>query len=112
VKLRPAYLHYAAITRSQAIARAAGVEEVQFGGEWIRRLDQFLNPAHHGRHRRIIGAVSVVVANAIRLTVVARRDVHRVMVLLGASRRFCARRCCSRSAGLGAGRGHGPASPV
>ena len=29
-----------------------------------------------------------VVANAIRLTVVARRDIHRVMTLLGASRRF------------------------
>jgi len=29
-----------------------------------------------------------VVANAIRLTVVARRDIHRVMVMLGASRRF------------------------
>src|SRR5262249_43805026 len=43
VKLRPGYLHYAAMDSiSQAISQAAGVEEVQYGGQWIRRLDQFL----------------------------------------------------------------------
>ena len=92
VKLRPAYLHYAAMDSiSQAISQAAGVEEVQFGGEWIRRLDQFLETLRTAFFgiAGIIGAVVLfVVANAIRLTVVARRDIHRVMVLLGASRRF------------------------
>lgn len=92
VKLRPAYLHYAAMDSiSQAISQAAGVEEVQYGGEWIRRLDQFLLTLRTTGFgiAGIIGAVVLfVVANAIRLTVVARRDIHRVMVLLGASRRF------------------------
>jgi cell division transport system permease protein len=92
VKLLPAYLHYAAMDSiSRAISQAAGVEEVQYGGEWIRRLDQFLQTLRTAGLglAGIIGAVVLfVVANAIRLTVVARRDIHRVMVLLGASRRF------------------------
>jgi cell division transport system permease protein len=92
VKLKPGYLHYAAMdSLSRAMSQAAGVEEVQYGGQWIRRLDQFLSTLRTTGIgiAAIIGAVVLfVVANAIRLTVVARRDIHRVMVLLGASRRF------------------------
>ncbi|HKA24733.1 MAG TPA: ABC transporter permease [Candidatus Eisenbacteria bacterium] len=92
VKLRPAYLHYAAMDSiSQAMTHVDGVEEVQYGGPWIRRLDQFLQTLRTTGIgiAGIIGLVVLfVVANAIRLTVVARRDIHRVMVLLGASRRF------------------------
>jgi cell division transport system permease protein len=92
VKLQPEYLHYSAMdSLSQTITLASGVEEVQYGGQWIRRLDEFLQTLRTTGIgiAAIIGAVVLfVVANAIRLTVVARRDIHRVMVLLGASRRF------------------------
>ena len=92
VKLQPAYLHFAAMDSiSQAVSQAAGVEEVQFGGQWIRRLDRFLETLRTtgiGIAAVVAAVVLFVVANAIRLTVVARRDIHRVMLLLGASRRF------------------------
>lgn len=92
VKLRPAYLHFASMDSiSQAISQSAGVEEVQFGGQWIKRLDRFLETLRTTGFgiAAVVGAVVLfVVANAIRLTVVARRDIHRVMLLLGASRRF------------------------
>ena len=43
VKLKPGYLHFAAMDSiSQAISQTKGIEEVQFGGQWIRRLDRFL----------------------------------------------------------------------
>lgn len=92
VKLRPAYLHFAAMDSiSQALSTVSGVEEVQFGGQWIKRLDRFLETLRttgFGIAAVVAAVVLFVVANAIRLTVVARRDIHRVMLLLGASRRF------------------------
>jgi len=92
VKLRPAYLHFAAMDSiSQALSTKPGVEEVQFGGQWIKRLDRFLETLRttgFGIAAVVAAVVLFVVANAIRLTVVARRDIHRVMLLLGASRRF------------------------
>lgn len=92
VKLRPAYLHFAAMDSiSRALSTMAGVEEVQFGGQWIKRLDRFLETLRttgFGIAAVVAAVVLFVVANAIRLTVVARRDIHRVMLLLGASRRF------------------------
>jgi cell division transport system permease protein len=92
VKLEPGYLHYSAMdSLSQAIAKTDGVEEVQYGGQWIRRFDEFLQTLRTtgiGLALVIAAVVLFVVANAIRLTVMARRDIHRVMVLLGASRRF------------------------
>jgi cell division transport system permease protein len=92
VKLHPAYLHFAAMDSiSQALSQTSGVEEVQFGGQWIKRLDRFLDTLRttgFGIAAVVAAVVLFVVANAIRLTVVARRDIHRVMLLLGASRRF------------------------
>lgn len=92
VKLRQEYLHYEAMDSIAAVVAGADpVEEVQFGGEWVRRLDRFIGML------RVVGltiaaiialVVVFVVANAIRLTVVARRELHRVMRLLGAGRFF------------------------
>jgi cell division transport system permease protein len=92
VRLRSEYLHYEAMDSvATAVAEDAAVEEVQFGGEWVRRLDRFIETLRvTGFGIAIIVALVVifVVSNAIRLTVVARRELHRVMRLLGAGRFF------------------------
>jgi len=92
VRLRPEYLHYEAMDSvATAVADVDAVEEVQFGGEWVRRLDRFvetLRIAGFGIAAIIALVMIFVVANAIRLTVVARRELHRVMRLLGAGRFF------------------------
>jgi cell division transport system permease protein len=92
VRLRKVYLNFDAM---DSIATAVGddeaVEEVQFGGEWVRRLDRFIDTLRvtgFGIAGVIALVVIFVVANAIRLTVLARRDLHRVMRLLGAGRFF------------------------
>src|SRR5262249_40752164 len=76
---------------AQSIHDLDGVEEVQFGGEWVRRMDRFLETLQvtgFGIAALIALVVLFGVSNAIRLTIVARREIHRVMALLGASRRF------------------------
>jgi cell division transport system permease protein len=92
VRLRPEYLHYEAMDSiATAVGGAEAVEEVQFGGEWVRRLDRFietLRVAGFGIAAIIALVVIIVVSNSIRLTVVARRELHRVMRLLGAGRFF------------------------
>lgn len=92
VRLRPEYLHYEAMDSvATAVADDAAVEEVQFGGEWVRRLDRFIETLRvtgFGIGAIIALVVIFVVGNAIRLTVVARRELHRVMRLLGAGRFF------------------------
>lgn len=92
VRLRPRYLNYASMDSiATSVGNEEAVEEVQFGGEWVRRLDRFFDTL------RVIGfgigavialVVLFVVSNTIRLTVVARREIHRVMLLMGASSRF------------------------
>jgi cell division transport system permease protein len=92
VRLLPEYLHYEAVdTIAGGVRAMSGVEEVQFGGEWVRRYDRFLaNLRAVGLAvAAVVGFVVIfVIANTIRLTIVARRDLHRVMFLLGASGRF------------------------
>ena len=92
LKLRPEFLNFGAMERiADALSREPVVEEVRFGGEWVRRLDQFSESL--ARINFAVGivvalGVLIVVANTIRLTVVARRELLRIMALVGASPGF------------------------
>ena len=68
-----------------------GITEVQYGEEWVRRFNSFLN------FIRLLGvllggflvvAVVFIVSNTIKLTIYSRRDELEVMALVGASRFF------------------------
>jgi cell division transport system permease protein len=92
LKLRPEFLNYASMEKiADALTGEPIVEEVRFGGEWVRRLDQF--SASLARINLVVGAlvalgVLIVVANTIRLTVVARRELLRILALIGAGPGF------------------------
>lgn len=73
------------------LKRIAGISEVQYGEEWVRRFNTFLN------FMRLVGAllgsflvvaVLFIVSNTIKLTIYARRDELEVMALVGATRLF------------------------
>ncbi len=74
-----------------ALKRLPGIGEVQYGEEWVRRFNTFLN------FMRLLGAllgsflvvaVVFIVSNTIKLTIYARRDELEVMALVGATRFF------------------------
>lgn len=73
------------------LKRIPGISEVQYGEEWVRRFNLFLN------FMRLVGAllgaflvvaVIFIVSNTIKLTIYARRDELEVMSLVGATRFF------------------------
>ena len=92
LKLRPEFLNFPSMERiADALAGDPVVEEVRFGGEWVRRLDQFtasLATINLAVGLAVALGVLLVVANTIRLTVVARRELLRIMALVGASPGF------------------------
>ncbi|ACM21002.1 cell division ABC transporter, membrane protein FtsX, putative [Geotalea daltonii FRC-32] len=68
-----------------------GITEVQYGEEWVRRFNTFLN------FMRLIGALVggflvlaglFIVSNTIKLTIYARKDELEVLGLVGATRFF------------------------
>lgn len=74
-----------------ALKRISGITEVQYGEEWVRRFNTFLN------FMRLLGvllggflitAVVFIVSNTIKLTIYSRRDELEVMSLVGATRFF------------------------
>lgn len=74
-----------------ALKRIPGIKEVQYGEEWVKRFNTFLN------FMRLVGAllggflviaVVFIVSNTIKLTIYARRDELEVMALVGATRFF------------------------
>ncbi|MBC7962786.1 MAG: ABC transporter permease [Steroidobacteraceae bacterium] len=74
-----------------ALKLVPGISEVQYGEEWVRRFNSFLN------FMRLLGgllggfliiAVVFIVSNTIKLTIYARRDELDVMSLVGATRFF------------------------
>lgn len=74
-----------------ALKRIPGITEVQYGEEWVRRFNLFLN------FMRLVGAllggfllvaVIFIVSNTIKLTIYARRDELEVMSLVGATKFF------------------------
>ena len=94
VRLKPELLNFPAM---QEAARQVGefpeVEDVRYGAEWVRRLDDL-----GAAMRRGAIAIGLVVAlailfilyNTIRLTVLARRPQVEIMSRLGAADRFIA----------------------
>lgn len=74
-----------------SLKRISGITEVQYGEEWVRRFNAFIN------FMRMLGAllggflvlaVVFIVSNTIKLTIYARRDEIEVMSLVGATRFF------------------------
>jgi cell division transport system permease protein len=75
----------------KSLKRIPGISEVQYGEEWVRRFNSFLN------FMRLLGAllggflivaVVFIVSNTIKLTIYSRRDELEVMELVGATRFF------------------------
>ena len=73
------------------LKRVPVISEVQYGEEWVKRFNTFLN------FMRLLGAllgsflliaVIFIVSNTIKLTIYARRDELEVMALVGATRFF------------------------
>lgn len=74
-----------------ALKQIPGISEIQYGEEWVRRFNTFLN------YMRLLGAllgaflivaVIFIVSNTIKLTIYARREELEVMALVGATRFF------------------------
>ncbi len=74
-----------------ALKKIPGITEVQYGEEWVRRFNLFLN------FMRLLGAllggflviaVIFIVSNTIKLTIYSRRDELDVMALVGATSFF------------------------
>jgi cell division transport system permease protein len=92
IKLRPEAQNFASIEGlADSLMASTAVEEVRFGGEWVRRLDQFI--ASLLRWNLIVGVavalgVLILIANTIRLTMIARADIFRTMALVGAGPGF------------------------
>jgi cell division transport system permease protein len=73
------------------LKKVQGISEVQYGEEWLRRFNTFMN------FMRLVGtllggflvlAVLFIVSNTIKLTIYARRDELEVLGLVGATRFF------------------------
>ncbi len=94
VRLRPELLNYPAMEQAAGqIGAFPEVEDVRFGGEWVRRLDQL--QAAMLRGSLVVGvvvalAVLLILYNLIRLAVATRRREVEIMLRLGASDRFIA----------------------
>lgn len=70
------------------VGRAPGVEEVEYGREWLDKLEALargLRVFGAGALFAVLGAALLVVANTIRLAVYARRDEIEIMKLVGAT---------------------------
>jgi cell division transport system permease protein len=94
VRLRPELLTAAAMS---AAAREVGefpeVEDVRYGAEWVRRLDELNLGLARGALAvglAVALALVLVVYNTIRLTVLARRRAIEIMSRLGATDAFVA----------------------
>jgi len=74
-----------------ALRQVPGISEIQYGEEWVKRFNTFLN------YMRLLGAllgaflvvaVIFIVSNTIKLTIYARREELEVMALVGATKFF------------------------
>lgn len=92
IRLKPELLNYQAMQgASKQLAAFPQVEDVRFGGEWVKQLDQVSHGLLQGA--LVVGvlvALSMVFVlyNTIRLTVLARRPQVEIMSRLGAADRF------------------------
>jgi cell division transport system permease protein len=94
VKLRPELLNYAAMdSAARQVGAFPEVEDVRYGGEWVRRLDEIsLGLRRAAIITGSIVALVIIVSlyNILRLTVLARRREVEIMSRLGASDGFIA----------------------
>jgi cell division transport system permease protein len=94
VKLRPELLNYAAMdSAARQVSAFPEVEDVRYGGEWVRRLDEINFGLQRGALMvGLIVALAILFAvyNTIRLTVLARRPQVEIMSRLGATDFFIA----------------------
>ena len=94
VRLRPELLNHAAMEEAaRQVSQFTEVEDVRYGAEWVRRLDDL--GAGLRRGTLAIGilvalAIVFVIYNTLRLTVLARRHQVEIMSRLGATDRFIA----------------------
>jgi cell division transport system permease protein len=94
VRLKPELLNFAAMEQAaQQVLQFPEVEDVRYGAEYVRRLDDF--SAGMRLATLVVGAlvalaIVLVLYNTLRLTVLARRQQVEVMLRLGASDRFIA----------------------
>jgi cell division transport system permease protein len=94
VRLKPELLSFAAMEQAaQQVLQFPEVEDVRYGAEYVRRLDDF--SAGMRLATIVVGAlvalaIVLVLYNTLRLTVLARRQQVEVMLRLGASDRFIA----------------------
>lgn len=94
IRLRPELLNYRAMEEiSRQLAAFPEVEDVRFGGEWVKRLDEVGRGLKNGAIGiGLIVAIGVVLIlyNTLRFTVIAQRHQVEIMTRLGASDRFIA----------------------
>jgi cell division transport system permease protein len=94
VRLRPELLNYPAMEQAAGqITEFPEVEDVRYGGEWVRRLDALQATLMRGS--LVVGvvvalAVLLILYNLIRLAVATRRREVEIMLRLGASDSFIA----------------------
>ena len=94
VHLRPELLNAASMEEAaRQVSQFTEVEDVRYGAEWVRRLDEL--GAGLRRGTLAIGvlvalAIVFVIYNTLRLTVLARRQQVEIMSRLGATDRFIA----------------------
>jgi len=94
VRLRPELLNFPAMQEcAHQVAAFPEVEDVRYGAEWVRRLDDL--GAAMRRGAIVVGtvvalAIVFILYNTIRLTVLARRPQVEIMSRLGAADRFIA----------------------
>lgn len=71
--------------------RLPGVEEVEYGSEWLRNLDAFLKLLKKvgiGVGGLLAVAIVTIIANTVRLHFYSRKDEIEIMKLIGATHRF------------------------
>lgn len=94
VRLRSELLNFGAMEQAaKQVGQFAEVEDVRFGGEWVRRLDELEAVLARGSLAAgivVALAILLVLYNTIRLTVMVRRPQVEIMARLGASDRFIA----------------------
>jgi cell division transport system permease protein len=94
VRLKSELLSFAAMEQTaKQVLEFPEVEDVRYGAEYVRRLDQFSQGVRTTAWA--VGAVAalaivLVLFNTLRLTVLARRPQVEIMLRLGASDRFIA----------------------
>jgi cell division transport system permease protein len=94
VRLRPELLNAASMEEAaHQVAQFTEVEDVRYGAEWVRRLDDLGAGLRRGTLAiavLVALAIVFVIYNTLRLTVLARRQQVEIMSRLGATDRFIA----------------------